>query len=74
MIRKIFVAAVGITQVAIGFFSFILIYILHYNIFNFQTMFNISIENLPLYVLLLFFGLFSMLSGFSFIQEWQSYT
>ena len=73
MIRKTVAAAVGFAQVAIGFLSIILIYILYNDIFNVQTMFSIFMETVSLYVLLLFFGLFSMISGLSFIQEWQRY-
>ena len=74
MIRKTFAAAVGMAQVVIGALSILFTFILHYDLFNVQSMFSIPVENVPLYVLLfLVFALFSMISGLSFIQEWRSY-
>ena len=73
MVRKTFVAAVGMAQVVISAFSILFAHILNYDLFNVQAMFRITIENAPLYALLfLVFGLFSMISGLSFIQEWRS--
>lgn len=74
MIRKTFAAIVGMVQVGIGALSILFTYILHRDLFDVQAMFHIPMENVPLYVLLfLVLGLFSTISGFSFIQEWRSY-
>lgn len=74
MIRKTFAAAVGTAQVVIGALLILFTYVLHYDLFNVQSMFRIRIENAPLYALLLLIvGLFSLVSGLSFIQEWRSY-
>ena len=74
MIRKIFVATIGMTQVVIGTFSIFFTYLFNYNIYNVQALFNIPKENESLLILLfLIFGLFSLISGVSFIQEWRSY-
>ncbi len=74
MMRKTFAAVVGMAQVVIGALSILFTYILHYDLFNVQAMFWIPAENVSLYVLLfLVFGLFSLISGISFIQEWRSY-
>jgi hypothetical protein len=74
MIRKAFAAAVGTAQVMIGALLIIYTYVLYYDLFNVQSTFRIPIENAPLYaLLLLIFGLFSLVSGLSFIQEGRSY-
>jgi hypothetical protein len=74
MIRKTFAVAVGTAQVVIGALLILFTYVLYYDLFNVQSMFRIPIENAPLYALLvLIFGLFSLVSGLSFIQEWRSY-
>lgn len=73
MMRKTLVAAVGMAQVMIGVSSLVFIYILHYDQFDVQVVFNLSMEETSLYVLLfLAFGLFSLISGLLFIQEWRS--
>jgi hypothetical protein len=73
VIRKILVATVGIAQVMIGFSSIVFIYILNFDLFDFRAAFNISMEEVSLYALLfLVFSLFSLISGFLFIQEWRS--
>lgn len=74
MIRKIFAAILGIVQIGIGALSILLTYILHLDLFDIQTTFRIPLENVPLYVLIsLVLGLFSTISGLSFIQEWRSH-
>jgi hypothetical protein len=75
--RRILVAAVGWIQVLTGIIAVALVYILYQNFFDaqsvLQTILNIPLEeSLPLYLLLLLiFGLFWILSGFSLIQEWR---
>ena len=74
MIRKTFAVILGVVQVGIGASSILFTYILHRDLFYVQAMFRIPMENVPLRVLLLLvFGLFSTISGFSFIQEWRSH-
>jgi len=77
--RRILVAAVGWIQVLTGIIAVALVYILYQNFFDaqsfLQTTLNIPLEEpLPLYLLLLIFGLFWILSGFSLIQEWREGT
>jgi polyferredoxin len=73
MIRKVFVAAVGVAQVMIGALSILFTYIFHSDLFNVQATFWIPTKNVSLYVLLfLVFSLFSLISGLSFVQEWRS--
>jgi hypothetical protein len=75
--RRILVAVVGWVQVLTGIIAVALVYILYQNFFDaqsvLQTILNIPLEeSLPLYLLLLLiFGLFWILSGFSLIQEWR---
>jgi len=74
MIRKTFAAILGMLQVGIGASSIIFTYFLHRDLFDIQDMFRVPMENVPLYVLLFFvLGLFSTISGVSFIQEWRSF-
>jgi hypothetical protein len=73
MIRKILVAAIGMVQIIIGVSSIVFTYIFHYNMFDFQIVFNLSLEEISFYLLLfLAVGLFSLISGLFFIQEWRS--
>ena len=78
--RRILVAAVGWIQVLTGIIAVALVYILYQNFFDaqsfLQTILNIPLEeSLPLcLLLLLIFGLFWILSGFSLIQEWREGT
>jgi hypothetical protein len=78
--RRILVAVVGWVQVLTGIIAVALVYILYQNFFDaqsvLQTTLNIPLEeSLPLYLLLLLiFGLFWILSGFSLIQEWREGT
>lgn len=75
--KRILVAVVGWVQVLAGIIAVALVYVLYQNFFNaqsvLQTILNIPLEeSLPLYLLLLLvFGLFWILSGFSLIQEWR---
>jgi hypothetical protein len=75
--RSILVAVVGWFQVLTGIAAVALVYILYQNFFDaqavLQTVLNIPLEeSLPFYqLLLLIFGLFWILSGFSLIQEWR---
>lgn len=77
---RILAAVVGWVQVLTGIIAVALVYILHQNFFDaqsvLQTILNIPLEEtLPLYLLLLLiFGLFWILSGFSLIQEWREET
>jgi len=64
-VKRIIAVIVGITQGAIGIVALILVGLLYLNLFNIQTMLNVSIELLPLSLLILsIFGLFSVISGF----------
>jgi multisubunit Na+/H+ antiporter MnhB subunit len=60
---------VGVTQGVIGALAVIFAYLLYSNNFGLQDRLNIS-GDLPLYLLvLILFGLFSIISGFCFICE-----
>ena len=72
MIRKILVASVGLVQVMIGVSSIVFSYVFHNELFGFQVFFGLSLEEKSLYlVVFLVIGLFSLLSGILFIQEWR---
>jgi len=71
MIRRVFKAIIGITQVVIGASVIVFTYIFSYNMFDTRNILNISDESASLYILLfLIFGLFAIISGVSLIQEW----
>ena len=71
-IRRILTAITGIAQSAIGVLSAVLAVLLFFNILEVQTVFNVPPELLPLYLLILcLFSVFSILSGFFLIREWQ---
>lgn len=75
MVRKTLVAIIGLLQIVIGISLIIFIYIFYNNLFDFQIIFNIPSEYASFYVLLLVgVGIFSLISGLSFIQEWRSST
>ena len=60
---------VGVTQSVIGALAVIFAYLLYFDYFDLQNLLKIS-GDLPLYLLvLLLFGLFSIISGFCFICE-----
>jgi len=75
--RRTLVAAVGWFQVLIGIIAVALMYILYQNFLDAQSVLQTTLkipleESLPFYLLLLLiFGLFWILSGFSLIQEWR---
>jgi len=69
-VRKIVSKVVGVAQSGIGVLAIIFCYILYYNLFDIQGMLNVSAQNVPLYMLvLLIFGLISVISGFFLIYE-----
>ena len=78
--RRILVAVVGWVQVLIGAIAVSLIFVLYQNLFNARAVLQITLnmpldESLHLYLLLLLiFGLFWIISGFSLIQEWRKGT
>ena len=73
MIRKLLAAFICSAQVLIGALSIIFTYVLNYDLYDVRAMFGITVENVALSILLLwFFGLFSIISGLSFVQEWRS--
>ena len=64
-VKRIITVIVGLTQGAIGIVAFILVGLLYLNLLDFQTMLGVSIELLPLSLLILsVFGFFSVISGF----------
>jgi len=68
--RKIVSKVVGVTQSGIGALAVIFAYILYYDLFDIQGMLNTSTQNVPLYMLiLLIFGLLSVISGLFLIYE-----
>lgn len=72
MIRQTLVTSIGLIQVMIGVSSIVFSYIFHYELFGFQIFYNLSPEEKSLYlVLFLAIGLFSLISGILFIQEWR---
>ena len=69
-VRRILVAIVGIAQGAIGVLAGVLACILYFNFLGVQTTLNVSVELLPLYLLILgVFSFFSVVSGFFLIYE-----
>lgn len=69
-LRRILTALVGALQSAIGVLAVSFAYVLHHNFFDFQSLMNISGENVPVYMLLLFvFGFVSIISGLFLIRE-----
>jgi len=69
-VRKIVSRVVGIAQSGLGVSAIIFAYMLYYNLFDIQDMLNASAQNVPLYMLLLLiFGLLSVISGFFLIYE-----
>jgi hypothetical protein len=69
--RRILSAIFGITQGVIGALSAILAVMLYLNILEVQAVFNLPLELLPLYLLVLgLFSGFSVVSGFFLIREW----
>ena len=68
--RRIVGAAVGTLQAAIGVLAVIFAYVLYHNFFDVQSSMNVSGENVPVYMLLLFvFGFVSLISGLFLIHE-----
>jgi len=68
--RKIVSKVVGVTQSGIGVLAIIFGYILYYNLFDIQGMLDASAQTVPLYLLLLLiFGLLSLISGLLLIYE-----
>jgi len=69
-VRKIISRVVGVAQSGMGVLAVIFAYLLYYNLFDVQGMLNASAQNAPLYMLLLLiFGLFSVISGLFLIYE-----
>ena len=69
-VRKIISRVVGVAQSGMGVLAVIFAYLLYYNLFDIQGMLNASSQNAPLYMLLLLiFGLFSVISGLFLIYE-----
>lgn len=72
LVRQTLVTFFGLVQVMIGVSTIVFSYIFHYELFRFQIFFNLSPEEKSLYlVLFLAIGLFSLISGILFIQEWR---
>lgn len=72
MIRKILAAAIGMIQLSMGVSLIVFVYIFHNNLFNFQDLLSIPLEQISFYMLFLTaIGFFSVISGLSFIQEWR---
>jgi hypothetical protein len=69
-VKRISAAIVGITQSAIGIAAVILAFLLYFNFLDIQAMLNVSVELLPLNLLILgVFGFFSLISGFFLLYE-----
>jgi hypothetical protein len=63
-------AIVGIAQGLIGIATLILAFLLYFNLLDVQAMLNVSVELLPLSLLILcVFGFFSLTSGFFLLYE-----
>lgn len=68
--KRALVAMVGITQGATGIAAIILAFFLHFDFLGFRAMLEVSVELLPLNLLILIvFGLFSLISGFFLLYE-----
>jgi hypothetical protein len=69
-LRRILAAVVGTLQAATGALAVIFAYILYHIFFDVQGLMNISEENVPVHMLLLFvFGFVSIISGLFLIHE-----
>ena len=69
-IRKVIAAVTGLTQEAIGLLSAVLAVMLFFDLLEVQTVFNLPVEFLPLYLLILvLLSLFSIASGVFLIRE-----
>ena len=74
-IRRIVTAVAGIAQSTLGVLFAVLAVLLFFNVLEVQTVFNVSTEFLPLYLLFLgLFSIFSVLSGLFLIREWRGKT
>ncbi len=68
--RKTLVTVVGTVQSTLGVLAVIFTYFLHTNLFGLQENFNVSPEFAPLFMLILIvFGLFSIISGVFLLKE-----
>jgi len=68
-VRGAVLKVVGVMQSVFGALAVIFAYLLYFDYFELQNLLNIS-GDLPLYLLvLLLFGLFSIISGFCLIYE-----
>ncbi len=69
-VRRALVAAVGLMQSAIGMTVIILACTIYYNFLNIQSLLGVSVELLPISLLLLSVpGFFSITSGFFLLQD-----
>jgi len=69
-VKRIITVTVGLTQGSIGIVALILVGLLYLNLLDIQTMLSVSIELLPLSLLILsIFGLFSVTSGLFLLHE-----
>ena len=69
-IRKVLTTVIGLTQEAIGLLSALLAVMLFFNLLEVQTVFNLPVELLPFYLLVLvLFSFFSIVSGVFLIRE-----
>lgn len=68
-VREAVLRVVGVTQSVVGALAVIFAYLLYFGYFDIQNLLSIS-GDLPLYlIVLLLFGLFSIISGFCLICE-----
>lgn len=70
--RRIFSAILGILQSIIGILLAILVVLLFFDSFDVRTIFNITVELLPIYLIVFgLFSTFSLINGFFLIRESQ---
>ncbi len=69
--RRILSIIFGVAQGGIGILVGVATVMMFFNFLEIQTVFNLPVEFLPIYLLVLaLFSLFSLINGFFLIREW----
>ena len=71
--KRALAAVIGTLQTIIGILIIIFAYIIYYDppFFQARSIFNIQVENVSFFILLLsIIGFFSLMSGFLILYEW----
>jgi hypothetical protein len=68
--RRVLAVAVGLIQSVIGMTAIVLVCTIYYNFLNLQSLLGVSVELLPISLLILsVLGSFSIASGFFLLQD-----